>query len=90
LWDKAVQLLPSNPDSSYAEDDYAVEADCYIKISTTGNVFYLIGWNVGSSYAHTVHVLIDVEGVDEPTPDKSVVLLAEAINNLVQLMRSWF
>jgi hypothetical protein len=90
LWDNAVQLLPTNPDSSYCEDNYSVEADCYIKIANTGNEFHIVGWNVGSQYAHTIHVLVDVEGVDEPTPDKSVVLLAESINNLVQFMRSWF
>ena len=90
LRDRSQQILPTNPEASYYEDAYSVEADCYVEMKGVGNTFWLFGWNVGSQYTHTIHVLIDVEGIDEPTPNKSVLVLAEAINNLVQLMRSWF
>lgn len=87
--DTAYQLLPSNTDSQYCEDGYSVEADCYIDMKQRGNLFFIYGWTSGSSYNHTIHVLIDVQGVDEPTPDQSVLVLAGAIDNLVMLMRSW-
>lgn len=88
--DNAVQLLPTNLESYYAEDSYVIEADCYIDMKDFSNEFWFVAWDVGTLYDHTLHILLDVQGVNEPTPNQSILVLAEAINNLVQLMRSWF
>jgi hypothetical protein len=88
--DQAKQLLPTNPEGNYALDGYSVEMDVYLDMSTYGNQFYLMAWNDGTSYLHNIQCHFDVEGVEEPSPNRAVLVLADAINNLVTMMRSWF
>jgi hypothetical protein len=66
LWDNAVQILPSNSDGWYSADGLLINAPVYYKINERGNDLYVIAWNRGGVYDHTVTMMISVESVDEP------------------------
>jgi len=90
IWDGAEQLLPTNMDATYHEDDYTVEIDCYFPTFVYGNKLYILAWNVGCSYAHNLHVMFDVQGVDEPDITKSIDVFNNVIQTLVDLIKGWF
>lgn len=89
FWNNAEQLLPSNPEAYYAEDAYSIEVDCYFPTWAYGNDFRFIAWNIGTLYQHNIHLLINVQGVDEPamaevteTLQKTTESLATALKGL--------
>lgn len=87
--DRAVQLLPTNPEADYNEDDAFIQVPVHFDMSHMDNYYWLVAWCVGTTYDHNVHVLIDVQSVDEPNELHVIKILAEAIDNLVMLLRSW-
>lgn len=90
FWNESEQLLPSNPDGFYSEDSYSIEADCYIPTWLFGNMFYLLAWNTGTLYKHNLHLLIDVEGVDEPNEAKAVATLHDTVDSLVAVLKGFY
>ena len=56
----------------------------------TTNLFYLVAWNVGGVYSHTLNVLIDVKGVDEPDVYNIMERFRDTMDRLIDLMRSVF
>jgi len=56
----------------------------------TTNLFYLVAWNVGGVYAHTLNVLVDVRGVDEPDVYNIMERFRDTMDRLIDLMRSVF
>lgn len=90
FWDNAEQLLPTNLGATYSENAYAVEIECYIPTWIFGNEFTVLAWNNGCSYKHLIHVLLDVQGVDEPDMSKTIETLNNVIDTLVNLLKGWF
>ena len=87
LWDRANQVLPTNPDGWYAHDGASVEADLFYDLDRKGNELYFIAWSIGSSYDHTLTISLDVQGRDEPDPYSIMSLMNDTINRLIQLCR---
>jgi hypothetical protein len=56
----------------------------------SSNLFYLVAWNVEGVYPHTLTVLIDVKGVDEPDLFSIMDRLRDTTDRLIDLMRSVF
>lgn len=90
IWNKAIQILPTNPEATYGEDSYVVEADCYVPTSEYGNQFYVIAWNEGTSYKHVLTVMLDVQGVNEPDMGSAVTTLYKVVEQLVSVLRGWY
>lgn len=90
FWDGSEQLLPTNMETVYNEDSYAVEIDCYFPTWLFGNDFSILAWNIGTNYKHTVHVLIDVQGVDEPDLAQTVDTLNKTIDSLVAVLKGFY
>jgi hypothetical protein len=90
FWDTAEQLLPTNLDGTYHEDNYSVEIECYMPTWIYGNDFCLLAWNRGCAYPHNVRVMLDVQGVDEPDLGSTVQTLNNVIDTLVSLIKGWF
>jgi len=90
IWNPAIQLLPTNPEAVYREDNYVVEADCYYPTWIYGNSFTILAWNTGTTRSHTLHVMLDVQGVDEPDFNSSMKTLNNVIDTLVSLIKGWF
>jgi len=88
LWDRALQLLPTNQDGFYALDGNVVDADVYHSLDDNDHYLYLVAWTTGSSYDHTLSVHLDVQGPEEPDANKAMVLLNETLGRLIDLCRS--
>jgi len=84
------QLAPTNPDGYYSLDGAAVDASLWHNMDDTTNLFYLVAWNVGGVYSHTLNVLIDVKGVDEPDVYNIMERFRDTMDRLIDLMRSVF
>jgi hypothetical protein len=84
------QIAPTNREGHYALDGDTAEAKLWHNISDNGNILRIVCWNIGTRLTHVLTVQIEVQGIDEPNVDSSIKYLAESINNLVGLMRSWF
>jgi len=56
----------------------------------SSNLFYLVAWNAGGTYPHTLNILIDVKGVDEPDLFSIMDRLRDTTDRLIDLMRSVF
>jgi hypothetical protein len=90
FWDGAEQLLPTNMDGTYNEDNYVVEIDCYIPTWLFGNDFWVLAWNVGCAYPHRIRVLVDVQGVSEPDIGETVKILKNTIDSLVTVLKGFY
>lgn len=90
LYSQSKQILPTNPDGQYALDGDTVDAVLHHDLAVEGNDIFFVGWNIGTKLSHTLTLLIDVQGPDEPHLSRSLEYLASAINNLITMMRSWY
>lgn len=90
FWDRGKQILPTNPDGFYAADGLLVHAPLYYSLDNEDNVLYVIAWNRGGVYDHTVTVMISVKANDEPDVTSLMGLMIETIDKLITLMRSVF
>ncbi len=66
LFDGALQILPTNLDGYYALDGDTVRADIYHDLAEEDNRLIVYAWNVGTKYSHTLSIMCDVQGPDEP------------------------
>lgn len=87
LWDRAIQLLPTNADGFYSLDGDTVDASIYYDLDVNDNVLYLVAWSIGSSYSHTLSVHAEVQAVDEPDPYSLMALMTETVDRLITLIR---
>jgi hypothetical protein len=71
-------------------DGAAIDASLWHNMDDTTNLFYLVAWNVGGVYSHTLNVLIDVKGVDEPDVYNIMERFRDTMDRLIDLMRSVF
>ncbi len=88
VFDGAQQILPTNLDGFYALDGDTVRADLYYDLDERYNHIVVYGWNVGTRYNHTLTIMCDVQGPDEP--DLIAVLRAQTklMDRQIDLLRS--
>jgi len=82
LWNRANQLLPSNGSIIYAPIYYDLDID--------DNELFVVAWNRGGLYDHTVNVMLSVRGSDEPEILSLIETLKLTIDVLVSTIRSVF
>jgi len=87
IWDRAKQILPTNPDGFYSGDGVVYPCPCYYNLDKEDNDIFLIAWNRGGVYNHDVNVMLSVRGLDEPDEFGIMKLMTETINRLIQLCR---
>jgi len=90
IMDRAVQVLPTNPEGFYSYEDYKVTADVYIPISTENNTLWLYAWNVDASWPHTISCLLDVESPDEPNIYRVLESFSGLLERFIDLLRRAF
>ena len=88
LWDRAIQILPTNHDGYYSLDGNVVDADVYYSLDDNDHYLYLVAWSVDSAYNHTLTIHLDVQGPEEPDANKVMVLLNATLDRLITLCRS--
>lgn len=88
LYDRSLQILPTNQDGYYALDGDSVDADVYYNLDDNDHFLYLVAWSMGTDYDHSLSVHLDVQGPEEPDSNKVMVLLAETLERLIDLCRS--
>ena len=87
LWDRAIQILPTNQDGYYALDGNMVDADVYYSLDSNDHYLYLVAWAVDSAYQHTLTIHLDVQGPEEPDANKVMVLMNSTIDRLITLCK---
>jgi hypothetical protein len=90
IWDSSEQLFPTNMESVYCEDSYAVEIDCYLPTWLFGNDFAILAWNTGTNYLHILRVLIAVQSVGTPDEAETVKTLNKTIDSLVTVLKGFY
>jgi hypothetical protein len=90
IFSEGQQIAPTNPDGYYALDGDTAEANLWHDLGSSGNDLIFLAWNIGTRLTHVLTFQVEVQGIDEPNVHASIKYLAESINNLVGLMRSWF
>lgn len=88
LYDGSKQILPTNPEGYYALDGDIVDVQFYYDLSKEYNELFLVAWAYNAKLSHTLTVMIDVDGPDEPNITASLKYLANAIHELVAYARS--
>lgn len=88
LWDGAVQLVPSNVDGFLCGNNISIESTLHYDLTKSGNNLYLVIWNRGGVYSHTVNIYLDVKSDDEPDITSLQSLMIDTINRLIDLCRS--
>jgi hypothetical protein len=89
LWDKTIQLLPNNSEGYYSGDGIRINAPLYHKLSEIGNDLYIVAWNRGGIYDHTVSVMLSVKGDNEPDVTDLMDKLLSVIDNGIDLIKKW-
>jgi hypothetical protein len=90
LYDRAKQILPSNPDGFYAADGLLISAPLWYNLDEEDNNLNVIAWNRGGVYSHTVAIMLSVKAVDEPDVNSIMSMMIDTIDRLITLMRSVF
>jgi hypothetical protein len=85
-----VQILPTDPETYYAEDSMTIPIKENIRFGTGDNVFFIVGWHVGCSYRHRINVHFDVRDVTEFTTADAIIYLTETMAELSERIRGWF
>lgn len=90
LWTNYHQLLPTNPDGFYSADGLMIPAKLWHSLEKEGNVLYIVAWNRGGLYDHTVNVMLDVRGPEEPDIHELALRQIEVTHRLIDLMKAAF
>lgn len=88
LWDRSIQILPTNQDGYYSLDGEVADADVYYSLDDNDHYLYLVAWAVDTAYNHTITIHLDVQGPEEPDANKVMVLLNSTLDRLIDLCRS--
>lgn len=88
LFNRGIQILPTNADGYYALDGDKAEANLYYNLDDDNELF-LVAWNVEGSYDHTLSVHLEVQGPDEPSLETLQRLMIDTVNRLIDLIRAW-
>jgi len=90
IYTNGYQLLPSNSDGFYSADGLLVHAPVYLDMSEEENELWVVAWNRGGVYDHTVTLMFDVQGPNEPEVEDLVKLLTDVIGRVVDLIKGTF
>lgn len=90
LWNRANQLLPSNADGVYSGDGSIIYAPIYYDLDVEDNELFVVAWNRGGLYDHSINVMLSVRGSDEPEILSLIETLKLTIDTLVSTIRSVF
>jgi hypothetical protein len=90
LYDGSTQILPSNAEGFYALDSSTVHAQVWYDLNLKYNELIFVAWNIGIKYTHSITVMLEVQGPDEPNLGKMVQLIADVLNRLVDLLKGMF
>lgn len=88
LWNRATQILPSNPDGWYSADGLLISAPCWYDLSQNDTELYLIAWNRGGMYDHTINVMLSVKAPNEPDVETAIKYQNDILSRQIDLMRS--
>lgn len=84
------QILPTTPETYYAEDSRSVHANEHLVFDTGSNLFYVVGWNVGAAYRHRVNVYFDVRGVEELDLPETLMMMTEVLAALTNRIEGYY
>ena len=90
IWNNGEQIVPTNPDGFYSLDGSIADAMMYHNLDQKTNQLWFVGWSTGTDYDHTLSIMLDVQGPDEPDVNNLMMLMRETIERLISLMRSVF
>ncbi len=77
------QLWPTNPDGSFASDDYVIAIYEDYELATEPYVVKFVGWNLDDTYDHTVTVRI---GVLDSGPGRLVNRILVGLTKFLKLV----
>jgi len=90
IYTNGYQLLPSNAEGFYSGDGILVHAPVFLDMSLEYNELWIVAWNRGGVYDHTVSLMFEVQGVDEPEILDLIKILTDTINRVVDFIKgSW-
>ena len=87
LWDASKQLNPTNSDGFLTGDGVMFVSPMHYDLDTEGNTLYLVAWNRGGVYDHSVNVLITVSDPEDLSQSQLTQLMIDTINRLIDLCR---
>lgn len=88
IWTPGAQLIPTNADSFLCGDAVLIESPTWYNIDENFNTLFIVAWNRGGVYDHSVNVMFDVRSPDEPDLYKVINAQAELMDRLISLIRS--
>lgn len=88
LWDKSTQILPTNQESWYSADGLLISAPCWYSLSDNGNDLYVIAWNRGGVYNHTVTLMLSVKDPAEPDLYSILATQNDLLYRQIEMLRS--
>lgn len=87
LWDPSKQLVPANSDGFLTGDGVLFSSPLHYDLDADGNTLYLVAWNRGGVYDHSVNVLITVSDPEDLSQSQLSQLMIDTINRLIDLCR---
>ena len=90
IYHGVTQILPTTPETYYSEDSKEIHAKEYLRFDTGSNLFYVVGWNVGTSYQHRVHVYFDVRAVEELDLPETLMMMTEVLATLTNRIEGYY
>ena len=87
LWDASKQLNPTNSDGFLTGDGVMFVSPMHYDLDAEGNTLYLVAWNRGGVYDHSVNVLITVSDPEDLSQGQLTQLMIDTINRLIDLCK---
>ena len=87
LWDGSKQLVPANSDGYLTGDGLMYVSPLRYDLDESGNQLYLVAWNRGGVYDHSVNVLITVSDSEDLDQSQLTQLMIDTINRLIDLCK---
>lgn len=88
-WTQGFQLIPSNTNSFLCGDAVLIESPTWLDLSENTDIVYVVAWNRGGIYDHSVNVMFDVRSVDEPDLHSVIATQNDLIDRLITTIRSF-
>jgi hypothetical protein len=89
LYDGATQILPTNPDGFYAEDDRTITAKVHYDLLQQYGDLWFMCWTIGTKLNHTLSMQVEVQGPDEPDIARLIDKLVDLFDRLISFMKGW-
>ena len=87
LWDASKQLVPANSDGWLTGDGLMYVSPLHYDLDENGNTLYIVAWNRGGVYDHSVNVLITVSDPEDLSQSQLTQLMIDTINRLIDLCK---